>query len=320
MEMYKQMPKKMREEKEIDELIDNPDLFKSRKQQAKKDVQLPDFASVEYEVKTFIDNAYKQNYVAPNQIIPKKQRSQWRFTAKRLVEQLTVLAAQPQHAKASTAYLEKMYKLLCYASGHYVFASSEPFHTIKISQMDFFERVVSCKKQVADEPDQWIRESLLLIVENDTDFETLKESLSEVLLKFLDNAPLKEKAVSIAENLVQGKEADIKNGSKNRRSITKYRDERYINDLVEMVVMTQSALGEYEEANEFFKKHYRAIREEVKLFVLLKLVMLYQRVEDWVREYDAAIQKGIHPRESLQIMRNYIQRENEFPNYLWGSF
>ncbi|QQK78749.1 hypothetical protein HUG20_01740 [Salicibibacter cibi] len=313
-EMYKQIPKKMRETKEIDELIDNPDLFKTRKQNAKKTVQMPDFATVEDEVKNFINNAYKQNYVAPNRIVPKKERSQWRFTAKRLVDQLTTLAAQPQNAKASTAYLEELYKLLCYACGYYTFASDEPFHTIKIPQPDFFKRVISLKKQIEENPDRWIRESLLLIMENDIDFETLTGSLSEELLEILDNAPLKEKAVNIAENLVREKEADI---SKKEGKHVKYRDERYINDLVEMIVMTQSALGEYEEARTFFKKHHMARNDEVKLYILLKQVMAYQRVEDWVREYESAVQKGIQPRKSLQDMARYIKRGNKFPKYMF---
>ncbi|GGJ91380.1 hypothetical protein GCM10007063_12540 [Lentibacillus kapialis] len=314
-EMYKQFPKKVRETKEIDNLIDNPDLFKTRKQNSKKAVQMPDLLSVEYKVKRFLENARAQNYIAPNRVIPKKERSNWRFTAKRLVDQLTVLSGQSEHVKACAYYLEEIYKLFCYASGHYVFASQEPFHTIRLPQPDFYNRVVSLKKQV-EEPDTWIRESMLLILEHDHDHDILTISLSEVLLANLHNAPLKERAVSIAQHLVQEKEAEVsKEGHINRKFI-KYWDKEYINDLVEMILMIQSALGEYKAANAFFKKHYMATAGEVKLYVLLKNIMRYERVDDWLREYESALKRGIRPRDSLQDTTDYIRRENEFPRFI----
>lgn len=313
-EMYKQFPKKIREAKEIDQLIDNPGTTKTKKGSTSK-IQNTDFDSVESETSHFIEDARAQYYFAPNRLISKKERSNWRFTAKRIVEQVTEFSNQPEHAKACASLLEELYKLFCYASGHYVFASQEPFRAMKIPQGGFLKRVVLLKKRV-DEPSVWIRESLLLIVENDSDHETPKRYLSQVMLGALNNAPLKEEAVRIGQNLLQEKEANSERVSRTNWNSIAFKNQYYINDLVEMIFMTQSTLGEYQIANDFFKQNYIESIKEVKLFILLKFIMHNQRVEDWNNEYKIAVQNGIKPREALEKTTEYIKRSNEFPAYM----
>lgn len=312
-EMYKQIPKKMREEKEIDKLIEDPEIFKKRKS-AKKSMKDLDFSSVEKEVQFFIKNAYEQNYVAPNRTIPKKERSNWRFTAKRLVDQVTSFANHPEHRKVSISLLEELYRLFVYASGHYVFVSDEPFYTLKIPQEDFLKRIIWLKKEIED-PDKWISDSLKLVLECDLDYQTSTSSLLEVILSTLNNAPLKERMVGIAEKLIQEKRSSAK------RTKGRYRDwkqEEMINHLVKMVFMTQSALGEYQLAVEFFEKYYIESKDEIKLFILLRLIMKYQNIEVWKNEYERAVKRGIKPRAASQNMYDYIRRENQFPDYIYS--
>lgn len=275
-----------------------------------------DFSSVEQETQTFIKNARAQYYIAPNRVIPKKDRSNWRFTAKRLVEQITALANQPDHQQASASLLEDMYKLLCYASGRYVFTSEEPFYTIKIPQEAFLERVILLKKKM-DAPSKWIEESLVLILEEGIDRYTLYSALLETLLETLDNAPLREEAVRIADNLLQEKRIIQSKTVKTFYNSEAIRNERFINNLVEMLFMTQSSLGEYEKAIELFKKYYQRSREEVALYVLLQWISGDQRVEEWVREYKLAVKQGIEPRDSLQRTYEYIKRENKLPEFIF---
>ncbi|GIN57384.1 hypothetical protein [Lederbergia ruris] len=304
-EMYKQIPKRVRESKEIDSLIDNPDSFKQNKKRTKHSTQHIDFSEVKNEVERFLQHAYAQYYFAPNRLIPKKERSNWRFTAKRLVEQVTNLANQPEYAKDCATLLEKLYVLFCYASGHYVFASQEPFHTINIPQEDFLKRVVLLKREV-EEPERWIRDSLLLIVDNDVDYSTLYESLLQTLLEVLNNAPLKERAVRICADLLE------EMPSKGKLS---YKEEEKRNHLVTMIFMLQSRLGEYQEAVTYYKKHY-VDSDEVKLDILLELIMNFQRTQDWIHEFDVAVEKGIKPRTSLQEMYKHIKNTNSFPEYM----
>ncbi|MCJ7841282.1 hypothetical protein MUB24_10290 [Lederbergia sp. NSJ-179] len=317
-EMYKAIPKKMREEKEIDQLISDPQAFKKKKTKQKQ--QLPNFDVIERETEAFIENARAQNYVAPNRVISKKERSNWRFTAKRLVEQITAISHQPEHRKACASLLEELYKLFCYASGHYVFASDEPFYTIKIPREDFLKRVILLKKDVED-PEKWIFDSLNLVLEHGADRYTLTSSLLEVLLSTLSNAPLKEKMVQIADRMLQKKQMDLKKLTKSnkRTSTIGFYNEEYINNLVEMIFITQSALGEYKAAVDMFQKNYLNYNndKEVNLYILLSLIEKHQRVKDWIEVYEKAIQNKIKPRKNLQEMYDYIKVENEFPKRVY---
>ncbi|WP_449354095.1 hypothetical protein ACUL41_12140 [Virgibacillus natechei] len=311
-EMYKQIPKKMREEKQIDTLIDNPQIFKQEKKKGKQAKEKPDFASVEHEAKTFMKNAWAQNYFAPNREIPKKERSKWRFTAKRLVDQITELGREPEYRMECIHLLEDLYRLFSYASGHYVFSSDEPFYTMRIPQPDFLKRLISLKKE-EQAPDKWISDSLQLIVNNENDPNTFYSELLESMIGMLNNAPLKEKAVQIAEELVCEKEANMKQTKKAAWS-ARHAAEESINTLVEMVFMLQSELGEYDAAIDFYKKHYRKIREEVDLYILLEWIRQYQkRPKEWMREYEQAIKRGIEPRGTLMGVYEYVKQENELP-------
>ncbi|MCZ0704653.1 hypothetical protein J2T56_003254 [Natronobacillus azotifigens] len=316
-EMYKQIPKKMREEKEIDQLIDDSDAFKVKKSANRKSVDNLDFEYVQREIEYFLKNAYDQNYIAPNRIIPKKERSNWRFTAKRLVEQLIALSHQPEYAKTCAARMEDLYELFCYASGHYVFASTEPFYTIKISQEDFFDQVVKLKKRIG-EPSKWIRESLLLLVENDGDFQTLKRNVSEVLLENLNNAPLKEEAIKIAKDLLKEKKENIKKAKQAKGNVVGFRNNEYINDLVELIYMIQSSLGEYKNANKYFKQHYISSSSEVKMYIFLELIRRFQRVDDWLEEYELAVLNGVKLREALKNAYEQIKDTKEFPEFIYS--
>lgn len=314
-EMYKLFPKKMREVKEIDQLINDPDAFNKGRKNTKQQIQYQDFDSVESETKIFIEHARLQYYIAPNRVVSKKERSNWRFTAKRLIEQVTALSSHPGHGKTCASLLEELYKLFSYASGHYVFASQEPFYTLKIPQEDFLKRVLLLNKDVKD-PDKWISDSLVLVLEFDPDRDTLTSTLLKTFLDTLNIALLKEEMIQIAENMLQEKQTSLKKiGQLNKKSID-FNDEHYINNLVEMIFMTQSALGEYKIAIDFFKKNHVNFMEEIDLYVLLMLIMNHQRVEDWINEYELAIEKNINPRDGLKEAYKYIKRESEFPAYI----
>src|SRR5699024_2765837 len=192
----------MRENKEIDELIKNPDAFKQARKKSMQPGQKLNFASVEHEVKAFIENAYAQNYFAPNRIVPKKERSNWRFTAKRLVNQVTELSGEERYAAACASLMVELYALSSYASDHYVFASGEPFDTIKIDQPTFLKRVILMKKQV-ENPEQWIPEILNMITEDTTAWDITFEALAVTFVETLTNAPLKETAIKYADDMIR---------------------------------------------------------------------------------------------------------------------
>lgn len=93
-ELYKAIPKKLKEEKEIDQMI-------------------KDFVAGE--------RNKKSNYFAPNRFIPKKERPKWRFKVKAYIKDLSRIPNEGEDGKFAAQLLEKLYKMLCYGCRYYIF-------------------------------------------------------------------------------------------------------------------------------------------------------------------------------------------------------
>lgn len=83
-ELYKAIPKKIKEEKDIDPLVLSvPEHFKEngtgKASSPSKVKKAPDLGALESEIELFLENAYAQNYFAPNRFVPKHERPKWRF-------------------------------------------------------------------------------------------------------------------------------------------------------------------------------------------------------------------------------------------------
>jgi hypothetical protein len=128
-ELYKAIPKQHKEDRQIDALIEDPQGFLSPGK-TKKTLP-PDFDSLKWEIETFIDHVQKDYYFAPNRVVPKKQRSQWRFLVKRFHKDLILVANQNEtDLPAAAKLLEKLYNLLCHGCGYYIFKTDDPLLTI----------------------------------------------------------------------------------------------------------------------------------------------------------------------------------------------
>ena len=93
---------------------------------------------------------------------------------------------------------------------------------------------------------------------------------------------------------------------------------RKIEYLVKMIFMIQSALGEYEEAINYYEQHYpKQSDKEIKLYIELGLIKMYQRPQEWFKVYERAVENGIVPRDSLRRMYQYIKETNQFPEYMY---
>ncbi len=74
-ESYKQFSKAQKEE--ADRII--ADILSGEVLKKQDNAQQIDFIALKQEIEEFIENAYAQNYFAPNRVIPKSKRPKWRF-------------------------------------------------------------------------------------------------------------------------------------------------------------------------------------------------------------------------------------------------
>lgn len=113
-ELYKAMPKKLKEEKEIDQVIKDIVAGEWNKKSAKQDNKKVTAEELRAEIELFLENAYAQNYFAPNRYISKKERPKWRFKVKAYIKDLSRIPNEGEDGKLAAQLLEKLYKMLCY--------------------------------------------------------------------------------------------------------------------------------------------------------------------------------------------------------------
>jgi hypothetical protein len=65
------------------------------------------------------------------------------------------------------------------------------------------------------------------------------------------------------------------------------------------------ALCEYDEAVDYFRKHYVGEGREIALYVLLNMIDRHQQWDLWTSTYEQAIRSGIRPRP--QLKSRYIE-------------
>lgn len=96
-------------------------------------------------------------------------------------------------------------------------------------------------------------------------------------------------------------------GGKAHRS-SEYQWRQRTRRLAEMGFRCHLALGQPEEAIEYFQHHWRwSANPEVHLFCLLDLLEEAGLPDRWCREYDRAVAKGVKPRIQLERRRSAWQ-------------
>lgn len=315
-EMYKSMPKKLREEKNIDALLQDvhAHLRLGKVQKIKNNqIQIKD---LNLEINQFIDYAYKQYYFAPNSYVHKKERPKWRFKVKAYIKNLQGISVEGEEGKESTNLLEKLYNMLCYACGYYIFSTDDPFRSVGIEQTVLLD-VIIIRKFGNEINKESIKSAVTLVINSRVDRETLHSSLIKVLIKNLKSPDSKK--IAIEQCMFLKEELNISKPRSSKKlwlsDSSDFMKREKINNLVEMVFRLNVALCEYDEAIKYFKYNSVELDSEVSLYVLLSLLLEYELKEYWLKEYDEALKKGVKPREALQKTYKYIKENDNLPEH-----
>ncbi|BAU26073.1 hypothetical protein DFP93_13055 [Aneurinibacillus soli] len=306
-EMYKMIPKKVIEEKQVDELVKDCNAFLVERKSDKKVVMEPDFMQVKLEIEQFITNVDNQYYVAPNRVIPKQERSKWRFVVKRFMDQLQKFAGDPKYGAEPARLFEALYILICRACGEYLFNTEDPFRSIMIDQRYFFRDVLALKR--AREPlAKWTADAVALVFNYDTDQELMWTDLLDELLTFAEQETEKQEILEQCESLLVQCVLEQKVAKKPEQFHAR------IEELITAVLIIQFTLGDYEEGIHQFNAYYVGRDDEVKMYVLLRWLLRYGLKKEWVREYEYAVRAGVKPRGGLQRTYEHIQKYDRLPD------
>lgn len=139
-ELYKRIPKNIKEDYNIDEYITN-----INKKMEKGSSEIITIERLEKEVNYFLECAYDDLYVKPNKIIPKNERSKWRFKVKTFYKQLNSFLPQTDEGEKATNLLKDLFKVLSFGTNYLTFSNWNTFGAIQISQSDFLKTVIERK-------------------------------------------------------------------------------------------------------------------------------------------------------------------------------
>lgn len=302
-ELYKAMPKALKEERDIDRLVLCPDAEQVKRIKSSRKEDL-DFDSVADEARAFIDYASRQYYFAPNMYVAKKERPKWRFIAKRLFRSLVQCAADPENLEPAADLVEQLYMLLCKAYGVVLFSTEDPFASVGIPQVEFLRQTLALRNRHMDK-DQFVRKAVALAAIGSASRWLCTTDIFFVILEFLTIPDLKLRAIAAAEELIAERQRAYR---AERADYKKYYIRDAINNLSRFAFHCYAQLDEFEEGIKFFNTHYIERDEEVKLYIVVQaLHSFYDQPEIILDQITKAMAKGVRPRRELMELAKSIE-------------
>lgn len=248
----------------------------------------------------FLDCAKAGYYSSPNKVIPKKERSNWRFKVKRYYKELTKTIPTIDIGVKSTKLLIELHELVSRGTNTLVFTNWDTFRALGVNQVKYldmlYKRILSTGNSINN-----IKVCIDLL-DNCKDPDILDEFLINV---FIDNLRTEESKLT-AINLLDEKVVEVKEKIKSLGKKYNYHDMYYLEEDNNLYVETATRLYfssfEVDEGIKYYQKNYIHYNSEVKEYILLEILRELKLYEDWITEYESAIKK-IKLREELT--RNY---------------
>ncbi|MDO5423394.1 MAG: hypothetical protein Q4F41_06680 [Eubacteriales bacterium] len=297
-ESYKHFNKSQKEE--VDALIGAILEGKDTKTAAKAAVN---FGELGAQIEKFVDNAYAQNYLAPNREVPKSARSKWRFLVKDFLKALDKVALESPDYPRSVELRTELYDVLCEGCNVYLFSTDDPFRSVGWKQEELFQVVVKRTFALG-----YTRENVAAMLERATGGGLSRECLHVekmlVLLGELKTSDVRYLALEEAKKLVTKKKAEFMKGKGD--STSRYYQNEHISNLCEMVLMIAVALAEPDEGVPYFFENCRESDPEVALYRALYVMDWMEEDQMWIDIYKYGISRKIRPRKEL--VKEYQER------------
>lgn len=315
-ELYKAIPKAMREERNLDALINDINQYKTvptSKRIADKDVVI----NVE-EIETFISNAEEQYYQFPNKIVSKQERPKWRFKVRAWHRDLLIAIKQnPDDIKLYGELLQKLFVLMCKAQSGVIFNTTEPFNSIGIEAEVFLENILHITHSYQT-PDEFVNNAISISW-------NLWDTSSTTIAFFKQYGYLEmgiEKTIAIWEKYETDYQTKLSAYNalkpKERKNMYPPREYDYTsiqNTLADFIILHYKALEDVEEIVTATKKYHKR-SPEVILYILVSNLLATGEGDVIVREITAAEQQGVKPRASLLSVKEQILLTGEVPRFI----
>ncbi len=272
-ELYKRIPKRVKEDYNIDNYIINA----NKDVHTKKQEENISIEKLEKEIDFFLQCAYNDYYASPNKIIPKNERTKWRFKVKDFYKQLNKFPAKTEEGKKATELLIDLYKILSLGSNYLTFTSWNTFGAIQVCQSDFYSNIIERTLENGVNKENLKVCTELLNVEYDPQeyhkniLISLESSLRSTDAKYMAIELLKEQADTYIEKYKKN---------------NKYDDEEHANYIIECIVDIYFSLCEIDEGLKYYHKKYIQSKSEIKEYIILDNLEFHELYNEWIKEYE----------------------------------
>ncbi len=298
-ELYKRIPKRVKEEYDIDGYLKNIKVNENTKKE--KEVKLT-FDELASEVNYFLECAWNELYSEPNRIISKSERSKWRFKAKKYYKELSNIDINSEYYDESNKLLIELFKVLSRGTNYLLFSNWETFRAVQISQEDFFDLIM---KRVLVNFNKENLETIVKLLEVDKDpYGSLYKVIYNVFLNNLTSNNQLEMALEIIKKEVDDLNIQVIELSKKGKE---YDLKEKCNYFVLTILDIYIRLEDVNKGIEYFDKYYKAYNNEMKTYDLLEELEDNEAYQEWISVYET--HKEIQNRESMQVKYKLFKRQ-----------
>lgn len=283
-EVYKMLPKVKKEEADV--MIES---ILEGKGKAKKE-EIVDYPTLFNQIQFFLDCAYAGFYIVPNRIVPKPMRSKWRFQVKQFINQLLALPFAHEHYQEATNCLMKLYDMLSYGCGTYIFSSNDPFRSVGIRQEELFDHVIAHMCQLPIDTEK-MKKMILCATNTDLSSECLDIYLMDVLYQHFQSSSRQKEIIEICMQLVVEQEQKL-------NKLKKYDDKRYyvgksIENLATLILIFSLSDGLTKKILDYYFRHVDYSKDEIA-YRALEIADSYDNLDAGIFIYEYGLKMKIN--------------------------
>lgn len=247
------------------------------------------------EIQDFLQDAYHGFYIAPNRIVPKKERPKWRFKVKRYLKILFEVPSDHPYFSQIVILIHEIYKVLSYGCGVYVFSSDDPFASVGIAQEDLYEEYIKRQIQLPI-TEETIREMVNGATHCYLSRECLHEMLYSVLNFHIQKLEYRDMVKAYGQKFIESQKKFIS-------SLERYDDRLYeatslLNEMNDVVFIFQH--GSFEAALPYYFQNSHEREQEITLYKVLMLTEIFFSKKEWIEAYEYGLKLNIEPRQKLK--------------------
>ena len=301
--VYKTLPKAKKEE--IDEDLSGVLRGETPKKPVKKEKTV-DVGEVFPEIGQFLTYVDDGLYVTPNRIVPKSQRSRWRFAVMRWVKALLAIPEGSPDYEQAAAYLGKLYEKLCFACRMVVLPTRDPFAAIEVCQEDFYRSVAEHYLYEGTDREN-VRAMAELSVNPGLSYESLTVEQMGVLVELAEQAHLLDDLDAVCRELL----AEHRKKEQGLPEFISYFDptednhfdeKNKVQHLDELILAVACRKQQAPAAFSFYFANAGEKDKEVALYIAMhEVTENFGTTDDTIAVYDYAVQKReVKPRDELR--------------------